>query len=146
MTAMHSKRLEPLHAVARAREDGAVQRYVARQEHLRTHERKLAQLESYLDDYTRATPRAAAAAQLRVRREFIEQLRRVIQMEAGVVADARAACEAERANWLLAHRDTEVLDKLAARYRAGEARVAETRAQRETDEIAVQRWVRSRPA
>jgi len=141
---MDSNRLRPLHGVARAREDDAVQRYVARQKHLRLHEGKLAQLEAYLGEYTRAVPHAQASAQLTLRREFIDRLRSVIRMEASIVAEARAACEAERASWLLAHRSTQVLDKLAEACRAQEARVADRRAQKETDELAAQLWARTR--
>lgn len=141
---MNSDRLKPLHTVARAREDDAVQRYVARQEHLRQHETKLAQLEAYLGEYTRAVPKAQASAQFTLRREFIDKLRSVIRMEASIVAEARVACEAERASWLLAHRSTKVLDKLAETYRAHEARAADRREQKETDEFAVQIWTRTR--
>lgn len=143
---MHSSRLKPLHTVARRREDDAVQRYVERQEHLRTHEKRLAELEAYLAEYSRPPPRPESGVQLGLRRDFIDKLRSVIRIEAAVVEQARAACNVERASWLLAHRSTEVLDKLAARYRANEMRTEDRRLQRESDEIAVQSWVRSRPA
>ena len=145
---MQSIRLKPLHVTAQRKEDAAVQRYLERQQQLQRHETRLAELEAYLSEYSRPPARSQSGVQLRMRREFIDRLRGIVRIEANAVEQARAACEAERARWLLAHRSTEVLDKLGAHYRAHEARVEDRRLQRESDEIATQRWrvQRSPPA
>ena len=137
---MHSKRLKPLHAVAQRHEDDAVKRYVNHQEQLRRHELRLSELEAYVAEYSRMPSQTQDMLQVRVRREFVERLRGVVKMQLSVVQQARAACEQERTRWLAAHRSTEVLDKLAAQYRARELRAADRIAQRETDDIATQLW------
>ena len=137
---MHSKRLKPLHQVAQKKEDDAVKRYVDRQEQLRRQELRLSELEAYVAEYSRPPGQTVDMMQVRMRRDFVERLRGIVQMQVTVVQQARAACEVERSRWVIAHRSTEVLDKLAAKYRANEARIADRHAQRESDEIAVQLW------
>ena len=137
---MHSSRLKPLHRVAQKKEDTAVRRYVERQQVLQQHEKRLAELEGYLAEYSRPQTQQQDMVQLRLRREFIERLRGIVKIEVGVVEQARLACNSERAQWLVAHRSTEVLDRLALCYRKQEARVEDKRQQRENDEIAVQLW------
>jgi flagellar protein FliJ len=145
---MHSSRLEPIHRIARKNEEGAVRRFVERQRLLAQQQTRLRELRGYLADYCRAPAQPQASVLLRVRREFIERLRGAVSMQEAAVEQARLACEQERARWLLAHRNTEVLDRLAAQYRVQEARVEDRRAQRETDEVAAQLWLameRERP-
>lgn len=137
---MQSQRLKPLQDAAKVREDNAVARFVDRQHELQRHETRLAELRTYVHDYSRVKAESEVGTLLRIRREFVERLREIVCLEEHAVAQAKVACEVERARWLLAHRSTEVLDKLTAQYRAEEKRVENRLAQRESDDVASQLW------
>lgn len=138
---MHSNRMKPLQEIAKTREDDAVARFAEKQRELSRHETRLLELRAYVADYSRQGGGAAQSMQsLQIRRAFVDRLRQIVTIQEQTVAKARLACDAERAHWLAAHRNTEVLEKLTETYRKAEARVEERRTQKETDEQAAQLW------
>lgn len=141
---MNSSRLRPLRDAAQQKEDGAVRRFAEKQGALASQESRLAELRGYLAEYAKPAT-AQLGTLLRMRRDFVERLREVVRAQEAAVEQARQACALERARWLLAHRSTEVLDKLAERYRTAEVRADDRRAQRESDELATRLWRASRP-
>ena len=140
---MHSERMKPLQEIAKTREEDAVTRFVACQRELARHEKKLIELRTYVADYSKVKGEPQFGTLLRIRREFVDRLREIVKMEEQEVVKARLACDTERAQWLAAHRNTEVLDKLTAQYRAQEARAEGRQSQKETDELAAQLWRRA---
>jgi flagellar FliJ protein len=70
---------------------------------------------------------------------FRERLDVAIAQQSRVVTDTRQQSDVERTRLLLASRETHVLEKLSASYRAEESRVDEQRSQREMDDLGARR-------
>ena len=68
-----------------------------------------------------------------------QRLDAAVAQQSRVVDDTRQHCDVERARLMLASRETHVLEKLSASYRAEESRVAEQRVQRELDDLGARR-------
>ena len=82
---------------------------------------------------------ATSPAQLANRRAFVERLQQAVEQQSLAVADNRRTVEVERSRLLLASRDKQVLEKLAASYRAQERQVDERRQQRDMDDLGARR-------
>ena len=76
---------------------------------------------------------------LRVKQQRQDDVARAVAQQSRVVDDTRQHCDVERARLMLASRETHVLEKLSASYRAEESRVAEQRVQRELDDLGARR-------
>lgn len=134
-----SKRLDPLLKRAQEKEDSAARDLAERQRSLDTHVSRLDELRRYADDYANAQMAATSPAQLMNRRAFLDRLDSAVQQQSQTVDSNRERVDAERARLLLASRDKQVLEQLAASYRAQENQLAERRSQREMDDLGARR-------
>ena len=141
--AMNTKRIAPLHELASAREDEALQRLAERQGQLAAQEARLVELTRYLEDYQRDSGAQARVSRAANRPAFVARLREALACQDRVVAAARAACDAERAHWMAQQRDVKVLEQLARSYRKQEGARHERREQGAMDELASRRMMTS---
>jgi flagellar FliJ protein len=131
---MGSKRLGPIQRVAETREDGALEQFLQMQRVATAAQTRLEELTEYLSTYTRSPATAFTPAMLLNRHQFMTKLRDAIDYQHNEVTKANAACQAQRARWILASRDVRVLDKLSEAYRTRERTQAERVIQRELDD------------
>ncbi|NLC62014.1 MAG: flagellar export protein FliJ [Gammaproteobacteria bacterium] len=134
-----SRRMDPLLSRAQDREDAAARELARHQQVLAQHESRLAELRRYADEYASSQMAATSPAQLANRRAFVERLQQAVEQQSLAVADNRRTVEVERSRLLLASRDKQVLEKLAASYRAQERQVDERRQQRDMDDLGARR-------
>lgn len=132
---MQSKRIDPLLQRARKHEDQAARDLAERQRALTAHESRLEQLRQYAQEYANSQMAATSLAQLANRRAFLERLDGAVQQQSQMVDRNREKVEMERSRLLLACRDKQVLEQLAASYRAQERKVDDRRTQREMDDL-----------
>ncbi len=130
-----SRRFDPLLRRAQEREDSAARELAERQHTLSQHETRLQELRSYLNEYTGAPLATASPAQLANQRAFLDRLDAAVQQQCQNVDRSRASVDLERNRLLLASRDKQVLEKLAASYRVQERQASERRDQRELDDL-----------
>jgi len=141
---MQSKRIDPLLKRAQEKEDTVARELADRQRMLDTHLSRLDELRRYADEYSSqqmagAQMAATSPAQLMNRRAFLDRLDSAVAQQTQTVDSNREKVEAERARLLLASRDKQVLEQLAASYRAQEKQVAEKRTQCEMDDLGARR-------
>lgn len=134
-----SRRFDPLLSRAQDLEDAAARELAQRQRVLADHEARLAELRRYADEYANSQMAATSPAQLANRRAFIDRLQSAVEQQSRTVDSNRQTVEVERSRLLLASRDKQVLEQLAASYRAQERQVDERRSQREMDDIGARR-------
>ena len=134
-----SRRMDPLLSRAQDREDAAARELARHQQVLAQHESRLAELRRYADEYANSQMAATSPAQLANRRAFVDRLQQAVEQQSLAVADNRRTVEVERSRLLLASRDKQVLEQLAASYRAQERQVDERRQQREMDDLGARR-------
>ena len=133
-SSMDSKRLQPIQRVAETREDSALENFLELQRVATAAQTRLEELTEYFSTYTHAPATAFTPAMLINRHAFMSKLRDAIDYQRNEVAKANAACQAQRARWILASRDVRVLDKLSEAYRSKERSDADRVAQREIDD------------
>jgi len=136
---MQSRRFDPLLRRAQEHEDTVARELAERQRAHELQESRLAELRRYADEYASGQMAAISPAQLANRRAFLDRLESAVQQQSRTVDDSRDRLEAERARLLLASRDKQVLEQLAASYRAQERKVDERRSQREMDDLGARR-------
>lgn len=136
---MQSRRLDPLLRRAQDHEDEVARDLAERQRALDTHTSRLEELRRYAEEYANSQMALTSPAQLANRRAFIERLDSAVQQQRQTVDRNREKVEAERARLLLASRDKQVLEQLAASYRAQEKVVSDRRDQREMDDLGARR-------
>ena len=136
---MQSRRIDPLLRRAQEHEDEVARDLAERQRTLDTHLSRLEELRRYAEEYAGSQMAATSPAQLSNRRAFLDRLDSAVQQQARTVDQNRARVEAERARLLLASREKQVLEQLAASYRAQERQVVERRDQREMDDLGARR-------
>ncbi|WP_225763834.1 flagellar export protein FliJ [Stenotrophomonas sp. Marseille-Q4652] len=134
-----SQRIDPLLKRAQEKEDAVARDLAERQRVLETHLNRLEELRRYAEEYANAQMAATSPAQLLNRRAFLDRLDSAVQQQSQTVDRNRERVEAERARLLLASRDKQVLEQLAASYRAQERQVVERRDQREMDDLGARR-------
>lgn len=132
---MQSKRIDPLLQRAQQHQDDAARELAERQRVLTSHESRLEELRQYAQEYANSQMAATSLAQLANRRAFLERLDSAVQQQSQTVDRNREKVEMERSRLLLACRDKQVLEQLAASYRAQERKVDERRTQREMDDL-----------
>ncbi|MET0288370.1 MAG: flagellar export protein FliJ [Pseudoxanthomonas sp.] len=140
---MQSRRIDPLLRRAQEHEDSVARELAERQKTLSMHESRLDELRRYADEYAQTQMAAVSTAQLANRRAFLERLETAVTQQVRNVDTSRAHLEMERGRLLLASRDKQVLEQLAASYRAQERVVEDRRSQREMDDLGA-RTVRKR--
>ncbi|MBD9534383.1 flagellar export protein FliJ [Stenotrophomonas sp. ATCM1_4] len=134
-----SRRLDPLLRRAQDKEDEVAKALAERQQALDMHQSRLAELRQYADEYASAQLATTSAAQLLNRRAFLDRLDNAVQAQSRTVDSNRERVDAERARLLLASRDKQVLEQLAASYRAQEKQAENRRDQREMDDLGARR-------
>ena len=134
-----SRRLDPLLRRAQDHEDAVARALAERQQALDMHLSRLEELRRYADEYAGAQMAATSPSQLMNRRAFLDRLDSAVQQQSQTVDRNRERVDAERARLLLASRDKQVLEQLAASYRAREKQVEERRDQREMDDLGARR-------
>ena len=140
---MNARRLLPIQHLAQQREDDQARQFAEQQKVLETQEQRLQELRRYAAEYS-AVPQntTLTPALLSNRRSFVEKLDSAVVQQTRQVEKARGSCDVERTRLMLASRDVNVLDKLAASYQAQEKKVAERRSQRELDDHASRAFTR----
>jgi len=136
---MQSRRIDPLLRRAQEHEDEVARDLAERQRTLDTHVSRLEELRSYAEEYASSQMAATSPAQLSNRRAFLDRLDSAVQQQMRTVDQNRARVDAERARLLLASREKQVLEQLAASYRTQERKVVERRDQREMDDLGARR-------
>ena len=134
-----SRRLDPLLRRAQDHEDEVARALAERQQSLDMHQSRLEELRRYAEEYASSQMAAISPAQLANRRAFLDRLESAVEQQSRTVDSSRERLEAERTRLLLASRDKQVLEQLAASYRAQERRVDERRSQREMDDLGARR-------
>jgi len=141
-----SKRIDPLLRRAQEHEDEVARDLADRQRALETNQSRLEELRRYAEEYASAQMAATSPVQLMNRRAFLDRLDGAVQQQAQTVDRSREKVEAERARLLLASRDKQVLEQLAASYRAQERKVEDRRDQREMDDLGARLSRKARTA
>jgi flagellar FliJ protein len=136
---MQSRRIDPLLRRAQEHEDSVARDLAERQNTLAQHESRLEELRQYAEDYANSQMAATSPAQLANRRAFLERIDQALAQQLQNVDRSRSSVDIERDRLLLASRDKQVLEQLAASYRAQERRVVERRDQREMDDLGARR-------
>ena len=134
-----SRRIDPLLNRAQETEDAAARVLAERQSTLAQHEAQLVELRRYAEEYGNSQMAATSPAQLANRRAFLDRLQSAVDQQSRAVDNSRQTVEIERGRLLLASRDKQVLEQLAASYRAQERQVDERRSQRELDDLGARR-------
>lgn len=136
---MQSRRIDPLLRRAQEHEDSVARDLAERQRALALQESRLEELRQYAEEYAGSQMSATSPAQLANRRAFLERIDDALKQQLQNVDRSRAHVDVERDRLLLASRDKQVLEQLAASYRVQERQVVERRAQREMDDLGARR-------
>ena len=136
---MQSRRIDPLLRRAQEHEDSVARDLAERQNTLAQHESRLEELRQYAEDYANSQMAATSPAQLANRRAFLERIDQALAQQLQNVDRSRSSVDIERDRLLLASRDKQVLEQLAASYRAQERQVVERRDQREMVDLGARR-------
>ncbi|KRG71064.1 flagellar export protein FliJ [Pseudoxanthomonas dokdonensis] len=136
---MQSRRIDPLLRRAQETEDAVARELAERQQALSAHESRLEELRGYMEEYANSQMAATSPAQLANRRAFLDRLDSALQQQLQNVDRSRANVDIQRDRLLLASRDKQVLEQLAASYRVQEHQVIERRQQREMDDLGARR-------
>ena len=136
---MQSRRFDPLLRRAQDHEDAVARELAERQRAHEMQESRLAELRRYAEEYASSQMAAISPAQLANRRAFLDRLESAVEQQSRTVDSSRERLEAERTRLLLASRDKQVLEQLAASYRVQEKQIVDRRDQREMDDLGARR-------
>ena len=136
---MQSRRFDPLLRRAQDHEDAVARELAERQRAHEMQESRLAELRRYAEEYASSQMAAISPAQLANRRAFLDRLESAVELQSRTVDSSRERLEAERTRLLLASRDKQVLEQLAASYRVQEKLIVDRRDQREMDDVGARR-------
>ncbi|WAC63860.1 flagellar export protein FliJ [Pseudoxanthomonas sp. SL93] len=136
---MQSRRIDPLLRRAQEHEDSVARDLAERQRSLALQESRLEELRGYAEEYANSQMAATSPAQLANRRAFLDRIDQALTQQLQNVDRSRTGVDIERDRLLLASRDKQVLEQLAASYRAQERQVVERRDQREMDDLGARR-------
>ena len=136
---MQSRRFDPLLRRAQDHEDAVARELAERQRAHEMQESRLAELRRYAEEYASSQMAAISPAQLANRRAFLDRLESAVEQQSRTVDSSRERLEAERTRLLLASRDKQVLEQLAASYRVQEKLIVDRRDQREMDDVGARR-------
>ena len=135
-----SKRMTPVVKVAENREQAAARLLGEARQRLEQQQRKLEELTTYRDQYSRefqhCSGQGMGVARLQDFRLFLARLNQAIEQQQRVVERCRQDCERQRLNWVDSRTRTQALGKVVDRYQREERHQAERREQHETDERA----------
>ena len=136
---MQSRRIDPLLRRAQEHEDSVARDLADRQRALALQESRLEELRQYAEDYANSQMAATSPAQLANRRAFLDRIDQALKQQLQTVDRSRANVDIERDRLLLASRDKQVLEQLAASYRVQEKQIFDRRDQREMDDLGARR-------
>ena len=136
---IQSRRTDPLLRRAQEHEDSVARDLAERQRTLAQHESRLEELRQYAEDYANSQMAATSPAQLANRRAFLERIDQALKQQLQNVDRSRVSVDIERDRLLLASRDKQVLEQLAASYRVQERQIVDRRDQREMDDLGARR-------
>ena len=141
-----SKRMEPIKQLASDREREAATQVELARRALDDHERQLAQLRQYRAEYAERVSKAAApdVARLQNFHAFLARLSDAIAQQERAVAEALATLERATDSWRERRIEAASIGRAVAKIATGERKVEDRRAQRESDERALQNVHRSR--
>lgn len=132
-----SQRLDPILRIKQRHQDEVAQQVAARDAALAEQQARLEALRRYASEYQLQPLQGGVInpALLANRLAFQEKLHEAVEQQSRIVDRTREATEVERARLMIASREKHVLEKLAASYRADEARAADVRVQKELDDL-----------
>ena len=136
---MQSRRIDPLLRRAQEHEDSVARDLAERQQTLTLQESRLEELRQYAEEYANSQMAATSPAQLANRRAFLDRIDQALKQQLQTVDRSRANVDIERDRLLLASRDKQVLEQLAASYRVQEKQIVDRRDQREMDDLGARR-------
>jgi flagellar FliJ protein len=135
-----SKRLEPVRELLDETERARALRVSAVQSRLADAERRTQELERYLAEYRQAFRQRATAGMgvsgMRDYQVFIARLSEAVTQQQQQLAQLRAECERERAQWAEAAARNRAVDKVIAAARHEDQKAEDRRSQNESDERA----------
>jgi flagellar FliJ protein len=141
---MDHRRFEPLLHLAANRVDDAAQTFAQSHGQLARQESRLGDLGRFASEYHAIPSGGTDATLLANRRAFAARVDDVARQQALHVEHARRQSEQAREALVIARRDSEALQKLAAARRAAAERKAEKRQQMELDDLATRRFLSGR--
>jgi flagellar protein FliJ len=138
--------MEPIKQLASDREREAAAHVDRARRTLDDHERQLAQLRQYRAEYAEQVSKAAApdVARLQNFHAFLGRLGDAIAQQEQSVVAALATLERATDAWRERRIEAASIGRAVAKIATGEQRVEDRRAQRESDERALQHVIRSR--
>lgn len=145
-----SQRMKPVLAVARRSEDVTLQAYGRCQQQLADAEYKLKQLTDYQQEYSAGlhvvSSRLVDLAQLQARRHFMTKLQSAIAAQQMEITRCQQMVAQARLAWLKTRGHSQSMSKLSDRYQQEEGQLRDRQAQRQSDELAGQRFTWQRQA
>lgn len=134
-----SKRLLPLIDLAERREAEAARELAMKQSQLQAQEQRMKELKGYLHDYAAAAHKATLPALMLNRIAFVDRIDAAMRQQQRVVDQGNVNCTLQRTKYLTANRDTQILERVAAKHRENEEKAAQSREQRMLDDLAARR-------
>jgi len=135
-----AQRMEMVQQVVDDQERRRAETLAASERQVRESERKLAELEAYLDSYSRDFKARLGAGMnvqgMRDYQAFLGKLNEAIRQQTQIVFRVRTQRDAEQKNWQGAAQRAESVGRLVQRWQADEQRVVDKRDQAEADERA----------
>jgi flagellar export protein FliJ len=137
---MKSKRFEPIQEIASTSAQDLSRTMAEAGRKVADLERKLQQLQSYRDEYTRNSSQSGAsmdAVKLQNYRSFLDRLGEALRQHLKSLEHARADYEKKRALWSEKRVEAESLGRVVEKFRKEERREFDQREQREGDDAAM---------
>src|ERR1700690_32300 len=137
---MKSKRFEPIQEIASTSAKDLSRAMGEAGRHVADLERKLQQLQTYRDEYTKNSSQSGSsmdAVKLQNYRSFLDRLGDAMRQQHKLLEHARAEYEKKRADWSEKRVEAESLGRVVERFRKEEQRAVDQREQREGDEAAM---------
>ncbi|MEW8507027.1 MAG: flagellar export protein FliJ [Candidatus Thiodiazotropha sp.] len=135
-----SKRLKPVQRFAHSKEQKAARIMGQARKNLQQEEAKLAQLKQYHQEYLARFKQMAgegmSSSQLQEYRAFLAKLDEAVKQQQDVVAASMVSHSSSKRAWKQNHSRTQALNKAVDRFREQEKKVADTREQKESDELS----------
>ena len=133
-----SQRLDPVRKLAENKERDAARHMGECLRELEEHKKRLDELSHYRDEYSRRVTESGKSgigiAQLNDYRRFLSQLNTAIVHQRKKITEVEREYLQRKSKWTGCHSRTQVLDKVASRYRAEEHKLAERVEQKVNDE------------
>lgn len=138
------KRLHTIETVFASRESIAARDLAQFQAVVDEAQAQLSSLRTYRDDYRTSMRRAGATdlSRLQNERVFLSRLDAAVAAQEGVVANARASCEALRLKYRQTRQRTKAVGKVCAQRRDAERQQHERTEQKEADARSIMRRTR----